>query len=117
MKRMQVVCGLCGQLVKLTKSGQVPEHPQSGWPKNRNRCNGVRDGLFIGLAAKPLNPLQQRWRREARARRLRYHQAGKSVENDPRQRNRWLYRNGWLPEQQRREHAYTWLYALKAGHP
>lgn len=118
MKRVLAKCGLCGSLVKLTKSGMIPDHRVVHWngDRRRNRCNGVRDGINIAFAATAA-PVEHYWRGQARAKALRYHQAGKSTANDPAQRHRWLYRNGWLPEQLARQwdQVYPWNYQIKYG--
>lgn len=115
MRGQIVQCGLCGTTVKLGKAGRLPEHMTHGY--RPRRCNGVRRGLVIAEAAKALTPRQDQWRRAARTRELRFHQSGKSLENDPAQRHRWLYRNGWLPAQQARQwdQVYPWNYQVKYG--
>lgn len=94
-KREYVTCQLCHTVVQLTKRGHVPEHyTQSlfGWRWDARRCNGLQQGLHVAPAAR-IEP----WRRviiEARRTRyLRRHQAGKSTENDPKQR--WRRRAPW----------------------
>lgn len=89
----QVICGLCGNTVKLNKSGAMPEHLRTGRVRGlwrRARCNGLQQGLTIAKAAH----INTRWIRGnalARLRALRFHWAGKSMENDAKQQYRLKY--------------------------
>lgn len=89
----RVICGLCGNVVKLSKSGAMPEHLRKGYVRGlwqNTRCNGVRSGLRIAKAAQA-NPYALRWHDRTRLRAIRFHKAGKSMENDSTQHWRLRY--------------------------
>jgi hypothetical protein len=117
MRRLPVKCGLCGALVKLTKSGKLPDHLRREiYGRSFARCNGISEGIHIGLAARAA-PVAHQWKRQAHIRARRFHESGKSLERDRAQRHRWLYRNGWLPAQlaRRYDQVYPWSYQIKYG--